>query len=238
MQDLLRISLCENAAEVQHGQLPADAGDELHVVLDKEDGNAEFIADELDRIHKLRRLVRVHAGCRLIEEKELGVRCHGSRDFELPLLSVGQVRRKSRGVLIEPENSQKLHGALVHFGFDLLIPAEMRHGIEQAVLVLVFQRRLDVVDDRHLTEQTDVLERAGNAVMIDLDGFVSGDVLPVQQDDALVWLVNAGQQVENCRLAGAVGADETVELSLFDREIEIVHGAQTAEGNAEVFNFH
>ena len=57
------------------------------------------------------------------------------------------------------------------------------------------------------------------------------------RDSSHIGLIYTGQQVEYRRLTGAVGADQAIELALLDGYAEIIHGAQSAERDAEVFNF-
>ena len=47
-------------------------------------------------------------------------------------------------------------------------------------------------------------------------------------------LVDLGQKVEDRGLAGAVGTDEARDLGAAEGEVEVLHGLQAAEGDAEV----
>ena len=62
-------------------------------MLDEQDSDAETLADDLDGLHQLLGLVRVHTGCRLVEQQQLGLGRERTRDFELALLAVRQVGR-------------------------------------------------------------------------------------------------------------------------------------------------
>ena len=62
-------------------------------------------------------------------------------------------------------------------------------------------------------------------------------VLTVDQDSAAGGFIHLGQQVEDRGLSGAVGADQTGDLGLADGQVEIVHGLQAAELNAQVAGF-
>ena len=60
-------------------------------MLDQKDCHIKLPADKCDGVHQLFCLVRIHAGCGLIKQKELGACCHGSCDLELTLLTVREI---------------------------------------------------------------------------------------------------------------------------------------------------
>ena len=105
---------------------------------------------------------------------------------------------------------------------------------EHAVLDLVVQADAHVVLHRHVVEQADVLERAGDAQLVGLDGVHARGVLAVDQHRAHRGLVDLGQQVEHGGLARAVGADQAGDLRLADDQVEILNGLQAAEFDAQV----
>ena len=87
----------------------------------------------------------------------------------------------------------------------------------------------DVFERRHLLEQADVLERAPDAPLGHEVRRPVGDVLACELDDAGRHLVDAGDHVEERRLAGAVRPDEAYDRALGDREVDVVHGHEAAE---------
>ena len=111
-----------------------------------------------------------------------------------------------------------------------MVPPRTSH----AVVHLVVQADHDVLQHRLVVEQADVLEGAGDAGPVDLGGGHAVDVLAVQQDGAVGGLVDLGQQVEDGGLAGAVGADEAGDLRAAQGNVEVVHGLEAAEGDAQV----
>ncbi len=66
---------------------------------------------------------------------------------------------------------------------------------------------------------------------------MAGDVFSVQTDDPFIRRVNAGQEVEDRCFSGAVRADQAMQLSLFNTDMEIVYGAQATERDAEIIDF-
>ena len=86
-----------------------------------------------------------------------------------------------------------------------------------------------MVDGAHLVEEAGDLERPGDPEVGDLLGLATGDVLAAEQDLARGRREEAGQQVEQRGLAGAVGADERVDGALGDAEADVGDRAEAAE---------
>ncbi|MEJ2349652.1 MAG: hypothetical protein P8Y03_07700 [Anaerolineales bacterium] len=84
--------------------------------------------------------------------------------------------------------------------------------------------------------QAHVLERPTDAHGGDLIRAKSYDILPVKDYLALGRLVNACDQVEDRGFAGAIGAYQASDLTLFDREPKVVNGSQTAKKDREILN--
>ena len=94
------------------------------------------------------------------------------------------------------------------------------------VVVLADQ---DVLDRGHGREQADVLVGPRDAVVGDLVRPQLVDRVAVEGDRALVGLVEAGEAVEEGRLAGAVGPDDAGDRALLELEVELADGDQAAE---------
>src|SRR5262249_23305701 len=94
----------------------------------------------------------------------------------------------------------------------------------------------DVVERGHALEQRDVLERAGDAAM-------RGGVRPhpsarlaPECDTALLRMIEAVDDVEHRRLAGAVRADDGADLALADVERHVGERLDAAERERDVFD--
>src|ERR687897_226922 len=88
----------------------------------------------------------------------------------------------------------------------------------------------EVVDQRQVGEQLDALKGAGNAERRDVVRTAAGDVVAVEVHAALLRAVDAGHQVEQGRLAGAIGADDGEQLPRLDGEghtIDRDHAGET-----------
>src|SRR5262249_3000250 len=87
----------------------------------------------------------------------------------------------------------------------------------------------DVLERRHLLEQADVLERTTDAALRRRVRRLAADVLTVEDDPAGRRLVDAGDHVEEGRLAGPVRADQTEDRTGGDREVDVVDGDEAPE---------
>ena len=143
----------------------ADAHDHLHVVLDEQDGQAELGPQPGDELHHRRRLGRVHAGGRLVEEQQdFGSAGEGPRDLQASLVAVGQVL----GELV-------LRAAQAHEGQQLAGPARRpppprrrwRASREHASSGFECSRECiptsTFSQGGHVLEEADVLERPADA---------------------------------------------------------------------------
>ena len=87
----------------------------------------------------------------------------------------------------------------------------------------------DVLLDRHVREQLQILERAADAEPRDLPVRQADDGLAEPEHLAAVRHQLAGHQVEQRGLAGAVGADQRGDDAGAQRERHVVDGLEAAE---------
>ena len=194
----------------------------------------ELVADLDDVAHQLLRLVGVHARRRLVQQQQRRMRGQCAHDLQTPLRAVGQRAGHGPGQVLHVEDAQQLQRLLVLLLLLLPVGRKAEDAGKHAVFDLVVQADAHVVLHRHVAEQSDVLERAGNAQLVGLDGVHAGGVLAVDHDGAHRGLIDLREQVEHGGLARAVGADQAGDLGLADDEIEVVHGLQAAELDAQV----
>ena len=119
----------------------------------------------------------------------------------------------------------------------LFVGGQAQDAGPHAVLDLVVQADLDVIQHTHIVEQADILERTGHTGLADEFRVLAGDVLAVQDDVALGRLVNTGEHVKYGGLAGTVGADQTIEVAFLNGKIQLGNGLQAAESNTQVAYF-
>src|SRR5206468_2612355 len=88
---------------------------------------------------------------------------------------------------------------------------------------------VDVLQHREAAEQPVDLERPRDAELDPLGLGHPRDVTPLQQDRAGGWSNDAGQEVDERRLAGAVWADEGVARAGLEPKVDVARGGQRAE---------
>ncbi len=92
----------------------------------------------------------------------------------------------------------------------------------------------DVLARGHVVEEANVLERAADAPLGDRVRRLARHVLAAELDLPGGRLVDAGEHVEERRLAGAVRADQAGDRAFGDREVDVVDGDEPAELLPEV----
>src|SRR5271169_421804 len=95
----------------------------------------------------------------------------------------------------------------------------------------------DVFAHRHIEEDLQVLERARYATACENRRCGTRDVAAVEADAAGRRLVDAGDQVEERRLASTIRPNHGMNGASLDREAEFVDGAYAAELAGEVVDF-
>ena len=118
--DLVGGALGDDPAEVQHRDALADAHDQIHVMLDQQDGDVELVPDAADDLHQLGGLGGVHAGGGLVQQQQLGAGGQGADDLQPALGAVGQAACLLAGQVGHVEDVQKPDGLVG--GLALLLP--------------------------------------------------------------------------------------------------------------------
>ena len=157
-------------AEVEHGDAVAHAHDEAHVVLDEQHGVALDRGCVRIRPPSVSLLGRVEAGGRLVEQQQLRLGRHRPGDLEPALVAVGQV---AGGVVGAVARCRRTRAARIARSRPVaLLAARCRgsRGARRARSSGGGRRRRPCTfsSARHLREQPDVLECAGDAGLRDL----------------------------------------------------------------------
>src|SRR5947209_15442225 len=92
-----------------------------------------------------------------------------------------------------------------------------------------------VLESRHLAEHADVLERSGEPALRPLPARPSIDRFAVEADVAFALVAEAGDQIEGCRLAGAVWPDQSMHRLRLDMERHAVDRGEAAKAYSEIF---
>ena len=96
-------ALADLTAEVEDDDVIAGAHDEVHVVLDEEDGDAPVVGESAHQAGELGRLVVAEPGRRLVEEQHAGLGGQGPGDGEKPALAIGQILHLAEQVVLQLE---------------------------------------------------------------------------------------------------------------------------------------
>ena len=108
-------------------------------------------------------LFRVKARRRFVEHQDLRLGHHAAHDLKATLVTVGEVARLTVGVLEQADTVEPGGGAIER----LLLRAAEGRGFQQAGkeagFELLMLRHQQVLNHRHLTEQTHVLEGTHHA---------------------------------------------------------------------------
>ncbi len=175
------------------------------------------------------RLLRVHAGRRLVEEQQRRLRGQRPGDLQPSLRPVGQVLGQLAGVAPEAHVLQQRQAPVAHVLLLARGSRRAQHDPEHAALRAAVPAHHDVLQRRHLVEEADVLEGARDAQPGDLRREHAGDLATLEADGARRGPVDAGDGVEQRGLAGPVGADQPDDLVLVGVEVDLVDGDEAAE---------
>ena len=184
---------------------------------------------------EVRGLLRVHAGRRLVEQQQLRVGRERARDLEPALVAVREVPGAVLVAARQPAVDEQLARALA--GLRLLPPAPCGvRRIEprippcsrQCMPTSTFSSAV-ICAKRRMFWNVRPIPSAVIAC-----GGMPGDLGPVEHDRARRRLVDAREQVEERRLAGAVRPDQRDDRAARDREVDVVGRDEAAELLAEL----
>ena len=122
-----------------------------------------LVAHPVDERGERRRLLRVHAGRRLVEQQQLRLQGQRPGDLEPALVAV----RKVLGELVvgaaDADELEQLLGRVARLALLVALPGQPQDRRGNAALQVRVHRHHHVLGGRHGPEQPDVLERAGHA---------------------------------------------------------------------------
>ena len=175
------------------------------------------------------RLLRVHAGGRLVEQEQLGLCGERTGNFQSSLVTVREVAGIVVFDTIERAVREQLDGTRT--GVPLLTPDARRpeDAADDAALDPAVHANENVLEGRHLLKQANVLEGAADTALGHVMRRPPRDVLAGELDDARGRLVDAREHVEERRLACAVRPDQRDDRALRNREVDVVHGGEPTE---------
>ena len=169
-----------------------------------------------------------HAGRGLVEEQDLRLQAQRDRELDQALAAVGQLPDAVPRVLRELQGLQQVHRLVDHVPPQAGGPKHGRGGADA-----LGDREVDVVQHREPAEQPIDLEGARDA---ELDPFGLGDardVTSLEQHRARRGRDQAGQEIDERGLAGAVGTDQRVARAGLQAKVDVARGGERAEDATE-----
>jgi hypothetical protein len=181
------------------------------MVTRSHDGDARLL-ELADHAEQHLDLALVEGGGRLVHDHELGVEADGAGDGHHLLHGGGIGHERAAHVDVDLEAGEKRAGLHMH-----------GRPVEQAEAALL-PAEADVLGDRAVGHQVDFLVDGADAGSLRLLRRGEGRGPAVEDDLARILGVVAGQDLDQGRLAGAVLADEGVNLALFHHELRGAQG--------------
>src|SRR4051794_30594020 len=210
-------------AEAQHLDAVGDLEDLGHVVADEHDGEAA-LADAQDEVEDVARLHDAERGGRLVHEDDLVRPRHGAADRDALALAAGHRGDRRRRVLkADAEALERLVGAAVHLG--VVEEAELAEQPPARDLAAEEQVRGRV----ELGGEREVLVDGLDPERARLDRRADRHLAALEEDLARVRRLDAGERLDERRLAGAVVADERHDLGRVDGEARAAQRADASE---------
>src|SRR5205807_5015402 len=209
--NLVHAALRQDGAPVEHGDGGRELADEVHVVLDDDDGRPP-----VDLAHEAGRPPRLGAGHprrRLVQEDELRLRRQHHPDLDPLPVAVREVRDRRLAALAEADLGE---GALDRGTGRRPPVAEVRREPQ------VFGHGEPVVDARNLELDPDPRPR-------DLVRLEPREVEALEPDRSRGGPEDPREELEEGALAGAVGADQTAELAAPERQVHAGDRAESPE---------
>ena len=231
---LVRRAERDDLAVVQRHHAVGHHAHQVHVVLDHDHRDAEVLLDVLDPEPHALGLLDIQAGGRFVQQQQLRLDAQRAAEFDHLAHAIGQVGDQRVAIALKAEEGDHLLGLLAMLQFRAAHrwqEDKLRQNANGRMAVPADQQ---VLQQRGVGEQLDVLERARDAEAGDPVRRDVGDVLVLEDQPARRRLIDAADQVEDRRLAGAVRADDREHLALLHLEADRIHGADAAEADRDV----
>ncbi len=219
-------ALGDHGAAVEHGHVMGERQDEVHVVLDHDDGEVlgEALHEGAQGLHG----AAAQAAGGLVQQQQLRLARQGHPDLEQAPLAIGEELRRhvlAAGQPDEPHRRRRLVRRRRHLARGRpQVEAAPPHG---------GHCHADVLQHRVVVEQVEDLERAADADARSPVGREPGDVAVGEVDAPRVGSEDAGEEIETGGLARAIGPDEGGEPPALEAETHVVQDHVATEGLAE-----
>jgi hypothetical protein len=204
-----------------------------------QDSQVEIVSNLVDEPGHLASLIRVHACGRLVEQKQVRVAGQGPRDFQAPLVAIGEILRRVLALAAKTDVGHELTSARPCRSLFALDRREFQERTEWTRVQARMHADQHVLQRGHICEKSNVLECSRNTLAGDLIRTQAGtlentrvgplDRFTLEQDLALSQLVDTGDDIEKRRLAGAIRTNKSLDNAPRNLQIDAVDGGQSSE---------
>src|SRR5215475_5749334 len=220
------VALDDDLAEMQKRDALGKLQCDVHVVLDHHNG--DVARDRQKKILHVASLIDRQTGKWLIEQQHLRILCQRHRYFDSTPFAVGRLGQRAVRDVGEADLFQRgprtFDKVALAFEVDQRIPSRRRK---------TQQRERHIVNNCIAGEQSNDLIGARHAKVGPPPARYVRNILPEQLYRSGIRSEFSGDQVEQGRLAGAVGADDQAPFAGRDIKINLAGDAETAEGFAQ-----
>ncbi len=207
----------DHLSEADDGDAVRDLADLAELVGDEDDGCPGCLELAHD-LHQLVGLLRGEDRGGLVEDEHPGVAGERLDDLDPLLDADGELLDQRVGIDVESEPSRDLAHALAG-----------RADVQQSARASRLVSEHDVLGHAEDGDEHEVLVHHADAGAHRVAGTLEVLHLAVEKDGSLFCRVQAVEDVHERRLACAVLAEQTVDLSGLHHEIDVVVGDETAE---------
>ena len=203
-------------------------------MLDQEHGDLQLSVDTAQEPRHRVDLFVADSTCGFIQEDQARPRDQRAGKLDALLNPEGKSRHGTMRVVVETDELDHLQGALSRRRLRGNRPRQRHACLEPPALDVHVVADHHVVEHGHRTKEGNVLKGARDA---EADHVVRPHLehgVAVEERRAAAGPVDAGDDVEERRLAGAVGTDQRDDLALVDVERDAVECHHTTEPDAEV----
>ncbi len=193
------------------------------MVLDEQDRQVQITLKAADEVSELADLLVIEPAGGLVEQEQGRLGRESARELD----SLERAERKSTGKPLAEFAELEIFEDMLR----LFAAATLRERTKPRV-------RADehVLEDGHVLEQHDVLKRARDPESRHPIGRCSSQVFPLEHNAAAVRAVEAGDEIEERRLPGAVRPDQPDDLSLLQVERNIRESHDPTEPARDVLD--
>ena len=213
---LARLAGDDDLAAAQDRDPVGDGEDVLEEVGDVDDADAA-VAEVADDLQQALGLGFLQGRGRLVEDQDVGLVEQRAGDLDQLLLAEAQRGERAVEVDVEADRLEHRLGLAAHRPAVERDPGGERLAAEEEVL-----------EDVEVGEERQLLGDDRDPLIGRLAGVAEGDPLAVELERPLIRGGAADDDLDQRRLAGAVGAEQGVHLTRVDLEIDAIEGLDTA----------